>query len=242
MVIECENSALSGLRLGLVEMLFAEGNHFCPGCEKSGDCELQGTAYELVRADPDANSFDLSPDGKRLVFAYDPAPEKRMDGRFALAELDLKRGRFEPVAQDLGWDFNHPRYSPDGSRIAFTASHQAIKHTMPPQLAVVTPGQPVEVVSAEWDHVVDAPLHWEDDGLSLLFTAEQQGQRHLWRFDLADRRAEIVVRGGSVHSFAKAAGTLVTLADAADHPARLHAHVPGAPGRRIDAFASKESS
>ena len=197
---------------------------------------FEGTAYELVRSDPDADCFDLSPDGKRLVFAYDPAPEKRMDGRFALAELDLKRGRFETVAQDVGWDFNHPRYSPDSRQIAFTASHQALKHTMPAQLAVVTPGQPVEVVSAEWDHAVNAPLRWEDDGLSVLLRADQQGQCHLWRFDLADRRAEIVVRGGTVQGFDKAAGTLVTLADAADHPARLHAHVPGAAPRRIEAF------
>jgi [NiFe] hydrogenase diaphorase moiety small subunit len=25
-------------------MLFVEGNHFCPSCEKSGDCKLQATA------------------------------------------------------------------------------------------------------------------------------------------------------------------------------------------------------
>jgi hypothetical protein len=31
--------------------------------------------------------------------------------------------------------------------------------------------------------------------------------RHLWRFDLAHRRAEVVVAGGWVHDFDKAAGT-----------------------------------
>jgi len=197
---------------------------------------FEGSGFELSRTEPDADCFDLSPDGRRLVFAYDPAPEKRVDGRFALAELDLKRGRFETVAQDLGWDFSAPRYSPDGRRIAAIASHQAIKHTMPGQLAVVTPGQPVEVVSAEWDHAVNAPLLWEDDGQAVLLMAEQQGQRHLWRFDLDDRRAEIVVHGGWVQGFDKAAGTLVTAADAADHPVRLQAHLPGTPARRIDAF------
>jgi len=201
---------------------------------------FEGSNYELARTEPDAHCFDISPDGRRLVFAYDPAPEKRVDGRFALAELDLASGRFETVAQDLGWDFGAPRYSPDGRQIAAIASHQAIKHTMPGQLAVVTPGQPVEVVSAEWDHAVNAPLLWEDDGQAVLLMAEQQGQRHLWRFDLADRRAEIVVGGGWLQGFDKAAGILVTAADAADHPVRLHAHLPGdRPGgraRRIEAF------
>ena len=197
---------------------------------------FEGTAYELQRGEPDANCFDVSPDGKRLVFAHDPAPEKRSDGRFALVELDLKRRRFETVAHDVGWDFGAPQYRPDGQQIAFIASHQALRHTMPGQLAVVTPGQPVEVVSAEWDHEVQSPLRWEADGQAVLLSAEQHGQRHVWRFDVADRRAEIVVRGGWVQGFDKAAGMLVTVADAADHPARRHAHGPGASARRIESF------
>ena len=31
----------------IVEMMFAEGNHFCPACEKSGDCDLQHMGYEM---------------------------------------------------------------------------------------------------------------------------------------------------------------------------------------------------
>ena len=197
---------------------------------------FEGTAYSLDWCEPDANCFDIAPDGKRIVFAFDPSPERRTDGRFALAELDLKRRRVEVVAQDLGWDFSAPRYSPDGTRIACLASHQALRHTMPRQLAVLKPGEPVEVVSAEWDHEVAAPLLWEDDGTALLLAAEQQGQRHLWRFDLADRRAEVLVPGGTVQGFDKQAGSLVTVADAADHPARCHAHLPGAPTRRLESF------
>ena len=197
---------------------------------------FEGTAYCLDWCDPDGNSFDVSPDGKRIVFAFDPNPEKRTDGRFALAELDIKRRRVDVVAQDVGWDFGAPRYSPDGARIACLASHQALRHTMPRQLAVVVPGQPVEVVSAEWDHEVAAPLLWEADGSAVLLLAEQEGQRHLWRFDLADRRAEVLVRGGTVQGFDKAAGTVVTVADAADHPAQCHALLPGAAPRRIERF------
>lgn len=229
------------------EALYRHWDHFTPAGRvphllrmdlRTGQVRdlFEGSGFELSRAEPDANAFDVSPDGRRVVFAYDPSPEKRVDGRFALAELDLKTGRFETVAQDLGWDFGAPRYRPDGRQIACIASHQALKHTMPGQLALVTPGQPVEVVSAEWDHAVNAPLQWEDDGSAVLLMAEQQGQRRLWRFDLADRRAEVLVRGGWLQGFDKAAGTLVTAADAADHPVRLHAHLPGAEPRRIEAF------
>ena len=201
---------------------------------------FEGTAFELTRADPDADSFDISPDGKRIVFAHDPSPLKPVDGRFALAEIDLRSRRVSDLARDSAWDFGAPRYSPDGTHVAFLASHQGRKHTMPSQLAVTArQAGRWDVVSAEWDHEVHAPLHWEDDGAALLFTAEQHGRSHLWRFDLADRRAEVVVAGGTLSSFDKAAGTLVTLADTADHPARLTAHLPGEKPRRIESFNDK---
>ncbi len=197
---------------------------------------FEGSDYALTRADPDAHCFDISPDGRRVVFAFDPAPEKRIDGRYALAELELRSGRFETMVQNIAWDVGAPRYSPDGERIAFIASHQAVKHTMPGQLAVCRRGEPFDLVSGEWDHEVQAPLQWESDGQALLFTAEARGRRHLWRFDIEQRRAEVVVAGGWVQGFDKTAGTLVTVADAADHPARMHAHLPGEAARRIETF------
>lgn len=45
MAVESENPELADLRKGIIEMLFVEGNHMCPSCEKSGDCELQALAY-----------------------------------------------------------------------------------------------------------------------------------------------------------------------------------------------------
>ncbi|MCP5273082.1 MAG: S9 family peptidase [Burkholderiaceae bacterium] len=198
---------------------------------------FEGTPHALGRADPGAGSFDVSPDGKRVVFAFDPAPEKRLDHPFALAEMELKSGRVRVIAQDAAWDMGAPRYAPDGDRIAFVAQHRGLKHTMPDQLAVwdrETGGW--DVLSAEWDHEVQAPLHWEDDGQAVLFAAEQRGRRHLWRFDLPDRRAELLAEGGWLQAFDKAAGTLVTLADAIDHPPEMRVHPPGAAPRRIESF------
>ena len=45
--VEIESDELHQMRRMIVEMLFAEGNHFCPCCEKSGDCELQALAYRF---------------------------------------------------------------------------------------------------------------------------------------------------------------------------------------------------
>jgi [NiFe] hydrogenase diaphorase moiety small subunit len=47
MVVQSDTPALNDERRALTQMLFVEGNHFCPSCEKSGDCKLQATAYDL---------------------------------------------------------------------------------------------------------------------------------------------------------------------------------------------------
>jgi dipeptidyl aminopeptidase/acylaminoacyl peptidase len=198
---------------------------------------FEGTGYELRRNDPGTSDFDISPDGQRIAFAFDPAEEKRGDGRFALAQVDLKSGHITTLVRDADWDMGAPRYSPEGERLAFIASHQSVKHTMPGQLCVWDgDSRRWSVESAEWDHEPNAPLLWEEDGQALLFTAEDKGRQHLWRFDLPDRRAEVVVNGGTLQGFDKRSGTLVTLADAADHPARMNAHLPGEQPRRIESF------
>ena len=43
---------LNHRRRTLLQMLFVEGNHFCPGCEKSGNCQLQALAYDLEMLNP----------------------------------------------------------------------------------------------------------------------------------------------------------------------------------------------
>ncbi len=45
MVIENHTPEVEEYRRALIEMIFVEGNHFCPACEKSGNCELQALAY-----------------------------------------------------------------------------------------------------------------------------------------------------------------------------------------------------
>ncbi|BCX89657.1 [NiFe] hydrogenase diaphorase moiety small subunit [Methylomarinovum tepidoasis] len=42
---------LRQLRRRLTQMLFVEGNHVCPSCEKSGQCELQAMGYYVGMTD-----------------------------------------------------------------------------------------------------------------------------------------------------------------------------------------------
>lgn len=45
MTVENNIPELIELRKAIIEILFVSGNHFCPSCEKSGNCELQALAY-----------------------------------------------------------------------------------------------------------------------------------------------------------------------------------------------------
>jgi len=56
-VVENRTAELDGRRRLLLQMLFVEGNHFCPSCEKSGDCLLQATAYEMEMRGPQWEEF-----------------------------------------------------------------------------------------------------------------------------------------------------------------------------------------
>jgi len=52
MVVESDTEELATHRRRIIEMLFVEGNHFCPTCEKSGSCELQALGYRLGMVAP----------------------------------------------------------------------------------------------------------------------------------------------------------------------------------------------
>lgn len=196
---------------------------------------FEGTAFELSRAEPDANCFDVSPDGRRIVFAFDPAPEKKLDNRYALAEIDVKTRRVDTLLQDADWHFSAPRYSHSGAHLAFLAGHQALGHNQPDRLAVLDQRGHWAVFSDGWDHEVAAPLRWAEDDQHVLFAAEDRGRRHLWRFALGDRRADIVFEGGHVGSFALAAGFTVVNHDGMQFPPRLSVWDGGAV-RRIEAL------
>ncbi|MBN1186708.1 MAG: (2Fe-2S)-binding protein [Bacteroidales bacterium] len=52
MEVENDVQDLHDLRKAIIEVLFISGNHYCPACEKSGNCELQALAYRYLMMVP----------------------------------------------------------------------------------------------------------------------------------------------------------------------------------------------
>ena len=78
MDVENDTPEMNAHRRRIIEMLFVEGNHFCPFCEKSGSCELQALAirfgmtaptwpYLFRRIEVDASHPDVFIDRNRCV-------------------------------------------------------------------------------------------------------------------------------------------------------------------------------
>ncbi|MDC8787147.1 S9 family peptidase [Roseateles koreensis] len=202
---------------------------------------FEGSDISLSWAEPDMNCFDISPDGRRIVFSFDPAQEKRLDNRFALGEVEVKGGKkIRTLLQDKDWHLEAPRYSHGGQHLAFIASHHGFKHTMPAQLAVLDTQGQWAVVSDTWDHEVSAPLVWAEDDLHLLFTAEDRGRRHLWQFNLQTQEAALRFEGGNATAFSQANGTVVVQHDSVQYPPRLSALNADAQPERIEHFNNSE--
>jgi len=79
MSVENNSAELLDIRKAIVEMLFVEGNHFCPSCEKSGNCDLQGLGYKyqmmvprfpyaFERRDMDATTPKIFLEKNRCIF------------------------------------------------------------------------------------------------------------------------------------------------------------------------------
>ena len=126
MVIENDTEELKTARRSLIEMLFVEGNHFCPFCEKSGNCELQALAYRLGMIAPtypyqfrnpkvDASHKDVFIDRNRCVLC----------GRCVRASRDSD-GKGVFGFEDRGMDKKVAVDSPEGlSETALDAADRA---------------------------------------------------------------------------------------------------------------------
>ena len=183
-------------------------------------------AYELPRAEPDANAFDISPDGRRIVFAYDPQPRSGSTTATRWPSSRCARGKHRRRSRvDADWDFDAPRYSPDGERSPSSPRTQGKKHTMPAQLALLDAQRAAGSCSAtRWDHAVQraAALGRRRRG-GATSRAEDRGRRHLWRFDCASAQRRGRDRRLGARLRRRAPTRSVDAADAIDHPARVHA-------------------
>ena len=113
MAVENMSQELEDMRKALVEMLFVEGNHMCPTCEKSGNCELQALAYRYQMLVPrfpyQFPARAVEPTGGRLLFEYNRCIQclrcvlaiKTKDGKSVFGSVERSEKKKIGIDHDL---------------------------------------------------------------------------------------------------------------------------------------------
>jgi len=165
-----------------------------------------GTAVDLTPGDRDAPpfavggsmDFDVSPDGKQLIYASNPDEVEALSTNWDLWAVPFD-GSGTPknlTAANRAFD-GSPAYSPDGKWIAYRAQKrpgfEADRFAL--MLYDRASGASREL-TASFDNWVDE-LAWAPDSKSLLFASHVRGKSAIFRVGLNGRAREEVWTGGS---------------------------------------------
>lgn len=126
------------------------------------------------------DDFEISPDGKLVVFAHRPDTAITSFAESDLSILDLASSEIRPLVTRPGHD-GGAIFSPDGAWILFTTDDEELPSYKNDELAKVpTRGGDVVVLTEGFDEQPYS-VDWLDDGIR--FLAFQKTFRHLFRLD-----------------------------------------------------------
>jgi len=189
----------------------------------SGKCRdlFAATKFELPQFDTDQHEFDLSPDGKRLVFNFNPNTDRRGDQPYDIVEMEIKSGKATGLIKGGKFTWHHPRYSPDGKSIAVLTNNIARSMDDDNKLALLDLKSGKVSVKTGWDRVVNHPLKWSADSASIYFTADNHSRVSAWQWKLDGEEPVVVAQGGTVSDFDVVGDALVFVRNNMSAPPRV---------------------
>ncbi len=175
--------------------------------------------------EPNAEEFDIAPDGSEIALTFDPGEEPRMMARADIVVLNLSTGRVRNLTADSGMSDEHPRYSPDGRHI--------VHHAYDTQRAFNDQGhlRLIERKRGAWTRLAPAydrattNVQWDPDSRSVLFLSEDRGRVGLHRLALGATQPALVCAGGTIGGYSRSRDGSVIAFDRSTsaHPPRLFA-------------------
>ncbi len=160
-----------------------------PGLAKVRDL-FEGTTFRLPPQEPDANLFDISPDGNELAFTHDFDADPRAPSFTDIVLMDLKKGTWTCPTRTSGRAEEMPRYSPDGRWIAVGSSDLARAHNEQARLALIRRSDHAIVpLTFDWDRGVAGPVSWLPDSRRVLLLAEDGVAQPIWSVDVPSSEA-----------------------------------------------------
>ncbi|HYB94768.1 MAG TPA: hypothetical protein VEC39_07330 [Vicinamibacterales bacterium] len=119
-----------------------------------------------------------------LVFQSDRPGPDNPDGRNHLFALDLGSGRVTQLTSGRNHHDQHPKWSPDGSRISFISSRAGSFDIWVMNADGTNPTRITDHPASDYDPI------WMPDGQSLIFSSERDSRSDLYRVWLNDKRVD----------------------------------------------------
>ncbi|AEV86599.1 peptidase S9 [Actinoplanes sp. SE50] len=140
--------------------------------------DLTGHAGRALGEEP---AWDLSPDGRTLVALWVVA-EPAGSQRTTLVAIDVATGTRRTLADDEDYEYDGPRISPDGTRVAVVAYRRSTATDPGDRKLMLVPlaGGPQRSLTEAWDRWPET-IRWAPDGAAVFVTADDQGRCPLWR-------------------------------------------------------------
>jgi len=170
-----------------------------------------GEATRITEGAFHVTSFDWSPDGSTFAFSHQADP--RLDEGARAADISTVpsdgSGTVTPLVT-LGGTDGGPRYSPDGSRIAFTSSGDRPERVGLADVYVVSARGGTPQKLADSHDRSGGLLGWSRDGSSVLLSESVGTTRHV---------TALPVDGGPLRQLTRGAGMLGAVSFASDSDA-----------------------
>ena len=192
--------------------------------------------------------FDISPDGKELVFTFDSNPDPRDFSYSDIGAMDVTTRKWRTLTvrtkAQAGMAWECPRYAPNGQWIALLGTDYGKQHNEQTRAWLLErKSAKLRDWTASWDRGVQGPLWWTKDSAAVVFTAEDGVAQPIWRLGMADAAPTEVCRGPGMGGTTtdvrlSADGTTLVVARSSQQypPTLLSCRVDGTGERSIERF------
>jgi dipeptidyl aminopeptidase/acylaminoacyl peptidase len=157
--------------------------------------DVRTGAAKLITDGDNWNDLDphWSPDSTRIAFVSNrTGKEFDLNHNSDVWTIPAAGGALTKISDHLGPD-NSPRWSPDGSRIAFLGAED---EEAPPLIYIApsTGGKPSVALNRDFDQTV-ADLMWAEQGRALYLNSGVKGETHLYRVDASSGAVSAITTG-----------------------------------------------
>jgi dipeptidyl aminopeptidase/acylaminoacyl peptidase len=112
--------------------------------------------------------------------------ERAGSQRVTLAAIEVASGERRVLADDADHEYDSPRVSPDGTRVAVVVRRRSSPEDPGDSWLALVPlaGGPIQALTSGWDRWPHG-TRWSPDGAALIVVADDNGRSPLWRVDAA---------------------------------------------------------